>query len=174
MAAMALAVARHGLLETRVEDVISYATASRRTFYDHFANRTQCFLATYDAVRDDVLRSIAQNSPSLEGALGAVLEHFASWPSHAHVFLCDVYAVGPEGVRRHHETLSSIAASLRRCGGVDRRAPRPLTQHQRLHGAVGAVQHLILRSLAEDGAAALPKLAPALAALLRQAPRRGS
>src|SRR2546425_573697 len=48
--AMIEAVAGHGYHETTVADVIALAGVSRRAFYELFANKQDCFLATHDIV----------------------------------------------------------------------------------------------------------------------------
>jgi AcrR family transcriptional regulator len=46
--AIADCVAEHGYPETTVADVIARAGVSRRTFYEHFNDKEDCFLAAYD------------------------------------------------------------------------------------------------------------------------------
>jgi AcrR family transcriptional regulator len=46
--AMTDAVAEKGYAETSVADVIARAGVSRRTFYEHFTDKEDCFLAAYD------------------------------------------------------------------------------------------------------------------------------
>lgn len=49
-AAMVQAAAERGYVATTVEDVISRAGVSRRTFYEHYENRQDCLLAACDIV----------------------------------------------------------------------------------------------------------------------------
>ncbi|HXR61813.1 MAG TPA: helix-turn-helix domain-containing protein, partial [Solirubrobacterales bacterium] len=42
------AAAELGYLETNVQDVIDRAGVSRPTFYEHFSNKEDCFLAAFD------------------------------------------------------------------------------------------------------------------------------
>src|SRR3954467_6268439 len=42
------AVVQRGYSNTRVADVIAAAGVSRRSFYEHFRDLEDCFLATYD------------------------------------------------------------------------------------------------------------------------------
>src|SRR3954463_3168983 len=49
LVAMADAVAEKGYAHAAVADVIERAGVSRRTFYEHYANKEECFLAAYDA-----------------------------------------------------------------------------------------------------------------------------
>src|SRR3954447_16030257 len=45
--AMARAVATKGYAKVTVADIVSLAGVSRRTFYEHFADKEACFLETY-------------------------------------------------------------------------------------------------------------------------------
>jgi AcrR family transcriptional regulator len=47
--AIADSVAGKGYAETSVADVIALAGVSRRTFYEHFKDKEECFIAAYDA-----------------------------------------------------------------------------------------------------------------------------
>jgi AcrR family transcriptional regulator len=49
MCAIADSVAAKGYAATSVADVIALAGVSRRTFYEHFSDKEECFLAAYDA-----------------------------------------------------------------------------------------------------------------------------
>ena len=46
--AMVEVVAERGYPETRVVDIIERAGVSRKTFYELFADKEECFLAAYD------------------------------------------------------------------------------------------------------------------------------
>jgi AcrR family transcriptional regulator len=48
MAAMADSVAAKGYAATTVANVIALAGVSRKTFYEHFSDKEECFLAAYD------------------------------------------------------------------------------------------------------------------------------
>ncbi|MGK2938338.1 MAG: helix-turn-helix domain-containing protein [Solirubrobacteraceae bacterium] len=44
---MAAAIQERGLAASTVADVVRHARASRRTFYEHFRDRDDCYLAPY-------------------------------------------------------------------------------------------------------------------------------
>ena len=52
------AASRSGYAAMRIEDVIAIAGVSRRTFYDHFANKEEAFLAAYELVLDQLLSGV--------------------------------------------------------------------------------------------------------------------
>ena len=48
--AMIEAVATNGYERTSVKQVVGLAGVSRRSFYEQFANKQECFLATFDVI----------------------------------------------------------------------------------------------------------------------------
>ncbi|HLM86610.1 MAG TPA: TetR/AcrR family transcriptional regulator [Solirubrobacteraceae bacterium] len=79
--AMVEAVAAHGYEGTSVKQVIGLAGVSRRSFYEQFANKQACFLATFDVIARRELKQIrkaylAHGGP-LEDRTRAAFERFA-------------------------------------------------------------------------------------------------
>src|SRR4051812_42933268 len=70
---MVTAVAERGYAATTITDVVRHARVSRRTFYEHFADKEACFLAAYDAVSDAVLADIAGAAEEAAGWESRVL-----------------------------------------------------------------------------------------------------
>ena len=58
--AMIEVVAERGYPETRVVDVIGVAGVSRKTFYELFASKEDCFLAAYDVLLGNLLGDTAR------------------------------------------------------------------------------------------------------------------
>jgi AcrR family transcriptional regulator len=116
-----------GYLQTHVGDVLERSGASRRTFYRHFANREECFLAGYDAIVADLVRLLDEaGRASCDGENGvwdrplrerleAILRHFSQWPAHARVLLIEVSCAGPRGLERDERTHAALAAQLAAC-----------------------------------------------------------
>jgi AcrR family transcriptional regulator len=48
--AMVAAIAQNGYADTTIKQLVSLAGVSRTTFYRHFADKEQCFIATYDMI----------------------------------------------------------------------------------------------------------------------------
>src|SRR3954452_20760470 len=76
LVAMADAVADKGYANVAVADVIERAGVSRRSFYEHFTNKEDAFLAAYDGGVAGLLDAIAeaeeaaaQTAPGRDGAL---------------------------------------------------------------------------------------------------------
>ena len=112
LAAMVDATSEHGYAGTTVSGVVGLAGVSRATFYEHFADRDECFLAAYrerlEAVRCAV-RAAAASSPSTErpeAVLDVLLSELAARPAVARLILVEALAAPPE-IRRDHEQLIS-------------------------------------------------------------------
>ncbi|MFD3588124.1 TetR/AcrR family transcriptional regulator [Streptomyces sp. NPDC058683] len=56
--AMTASIVEVGYRETTVADIVRHARTSRRTFYEHFASKEECFVALLAAVNDEMLRRI--------------------------------------------------------------------------------------------------------------------
>ncbi|HEV7754135.1 MAG TPA: TetR/AcrR family transcriptional regulator [Baekduia sp.] len=167
LAAMAQRAAISGFLDVTVDDVIVAARASRRTFYEHFANREECLLASYDAICDDAMQLVGEAEPGLQPALAALLRYFAQWPAHARVLCVDILAAGPAGLARHEATMAQLAAEIVRYQDpAERPAPGMLRSDDVAHAVLGAVHRIVQRRLIDGRHASLPRLAPAICTLL--------
>jgi AcrR family transcriptional regulator len=96
------AVAQRGYSRTTVAHVIGLAGVSRRAFYEQFANKEACFLATYDIVvaraRKVMLDAWAREhgwANRVHGACRGLLDHVAGSPNGPRLVLVDSLGVGP-------------------------------------------------------------------------------
>src|SRR6059058_6194143 len=94
--AIANAVAEKGYASATVADVVSRAGVSRKTFYEHFRDKEECFLAAFDAGVDTLLEAItSQRRDSWLGLMRArsraYLDMLASEPAFARTFLIEVF-----------------------------------------------------------------------------------
>ncbi len=101
------AVSQRGYKDTTVAHVIGFAGVSRRAFYELFANKQDCFLATYDIV---VARSRKRVLDAWSGERGwanrvhagtkALLDDVAESPKGPRLVLVDALGVGPPARER--------------------------------------------------------------------------
>jgi TetR/AcrR family transcriptional regulator len=118
--AMVEAVATNGYGRTSVKQVVSLAGVSRRAFYEQFANKQECFLATLDLIAAQAMSRVVATYRSTDGpleqrlgiALGAFAEIVRDNPKGARVMLVDAPSVGPAGWDRLTETLSAFEERL--------------------------------------------------------------
>ncbi|WP_027007622.1 TetR/AcrR family transcriptional regulator [Conexibacter woesei] len=105
---MAEAIREHGSLRpVTVAEVVRNAKTSRRTFYQHFADRDACFLALFDVVSEALLLRIADAATGdapfaerSEAALGAYLEAVAAEPVLTRACIQETPSIGPDGLAR--------------------------------------------------------------------------
>jgi AcrR family transcriptional regulator len=170
--AMGTAVAEKGYGHVAVADVIERAGVSRKTFYEQFSNKEECFLAAYDTEADRLLAAIDEASAAaapdwLAAGLAGTeryLAELASRPAFARTFLVEVLAAGPAAVAHRADVHRRFAAQLRRIHDAAR-GDLPELPEQPDHvfaACVGAVNELVTEHLASRGAESLPSLTAAV------------
>jgi AcrR family transcriptional regulator len=168
IAACSQQVQERGYEETTVATIIKAAAVSRRTFYEHFADKEACFIATYDLLVDHLRARIfaafeaeAEWPLQMRAALGEMLGFFAAEPGLARLALVEPLAAGPPVSEHHRETVASFAPLLaggREVAGGD--APTAETEEAVVAGIAG----LVTRRIVAGEAAGLPQLLPELLA----------
>ncbi|MGI8680192.1 MAG: TetR/AcrR family transcriptional regulator [Jatrophihabitans sp.] len=110
--AMAEAMAEKGYVSTSVADVISRAGVSRQTFYAQFSSKQDCFVNVLDTAATVILTTLddamADSGPPVERIgplLAAYLETIANNSAIARVCMLEVYAAGPDALRRRAAVL---------------------------------------------------------------------
>ena len=168
LAATALVTARRGYAETTVAEIHDAAGVSRRTFYEHFANKEQAFLAAYDEVSQQLLRDVegalADARSFAEGVtscLAAFLEFVANEPTFAQLCIVEVLSAGPEALDRRNKTMRAFAELVERGAAlcVPDASPPALTAQT----IVGGIYEVVYSRLVENRTDELPGLLPDLA-----------
>lgn len=114
--AVAQAVAESGYVEMSVEAIVARAGVSRRTFYEHFKNKEDAFLAAYDAVVRQQARHIRRAyfeettvQDRLRAGIRAYMEFTASQPDVARMCIVEVLAAGPRAMAKRNEAMQMFA-----------------------------------------------------------------
>jgi AcrR family transcriptional regulator len=76
MDALALAAAEKGYAAVTIADIVGPARVSKRTFYEHFADKEECLLALYEDTCDDLMRVL----------LDATVPPDQPWPDRVRAF----------------------------------------------------------------------------------------
>jgi AcrR family transcriptional regulator len=163
---MVRVVGRKGYKLTSVADVIEEAGTSRTTFYKHFDDKHECFLAAYDLVVERVLDEVIANcdgeQPWLErvrSGLETIVDLFALDPELARTAIVEVAAAGADARQRHWNAISRFTEFLE--DGRELAGERELPENIALMAA-GAVSGLIFDELLTGRAERLPELLPDL------------
>jgi AcrR family transcriptional regulator len=119
VAAMAASVEERGYRDTTVADVVRLARTSRRTFYEHFQDRADCFLALFDATNEEVIATVAAavdaSAPwgqQVDQALGAYLDVVVSRPALFQSFVRELPALGERGAEHQLSAIERFARQL--------------------------------------------------------------
>jgi AcrR family transcriptional regulator len=171
-------VAEKGYPTATVADVVARAGVSRRTFYEEFDDKLDCFLAAYETGANAVLAEIEEQLGALRGAdratrlragLDVYLRALADEPELARVLIVDIVGVGPEALEVRERVRMRFTGHWRGVG---------LEDDTMLRALVGGIAELVQREILEGRTAELPKLRPSLerfaAAVLRGAGERGN
>jgi AcrR family transcriptional regulator len=166
--AMIECVSKDGYGATRVADVIAQAGVSRKTFYEHFANKQDCLLATYDLISNEAMRHVevayreAQGWPGrVESAIGALFEAALANPGALRLSLIEIAAVGPAGIERRERSLERFENVIR--DGLELAPGGGVVSDVTLKALVGGLSRVLYRRVARIDDEELRALVPDLA-----------
>lgn len=161
------AVAEHGYSATTIARITAAAKISRRTFYEYFEGKEDCFLAAYGMIETHVLDAMLAAPGAGEpwpdrvrARLAALLDALARDSAIARCFLVEPLAAGGEVAARYREAMQLVAATLR-----PEPPPSELNMEIRDQALIGGIATLIVRRLNSGGAARLSELLPDLTEL---------
>jgi AcrR family transcriptional regulator len=174
---LAAAIAEKGYAAVTIADVVRGARVSKRTFYEHFADKEACFLALYAETSDELLELIAAATAGAEGpwearigaAARAYFERVAGEPELIRAALLEIQAAGPrarvlrrEVQRRYADQLRAFSeAALLDGEGVTALTPALAT------AVVGGLNELMLEAVEAGRAERIGELADAATELIR-------
>jgi AcrR family transcriptional regulator len=176
--AVTRAVAHKGYARVTVSDVVSAAGVSRRTFYEQFKDKEDCFLAAYATgtevlIRDMVEASLALGPDAhwrdvLKVAIDSYVGGLAGDPEFARTFLVDVLGAGPAAVALRGQVYERFVEQYTI---LARRAARQEPEigevpEVYLRALVGGIGELVQQHLLTKDAKTLPELAPILVQLV--------
>lgn len=147
--AIAEVVALRGYGAATVADVVEHAGVSRKTFYEHFRDKEDCFLVAYDTGVEVLMATMRAGEP-----IRAYLETLSAEPAFARTFLIEIGAAGPRAITRRQQVHEAFAAMI----GDELEAL----------AAVGALNEVVTREVAAGRTAELPALEPQLTSILER------
>lgn len=173
---MAQSVAEKGYADTTIADVVREASVSRRTFYEQFGDKAECFIALYEAASHNVLQVLRDAidpahgwEEQLERALGAYFGTMASNPVLMRTLFTEILALGPEGLearRRTNRELADFMLTVVNEGGSKRVTP------ELAMAVVGGIHELVLQAIEEGRVARLGELTGTAAQLVKAVAHR--
>jgi AcrR family transcriptional regulator len=159
-------VAKHGYGDASVADVIDVAGVSRRTFYEHFSDKEDCFLTAYEVLSSRLVESMktaGATKPSGAGRRRAQIEKFIAVLEHeplsARVFMVDVLGAGMRALRAREDVNARFALAVL----------GPAVSPLRRAAIVGAVNAVIVGKLLDRQVEELPRLVSPLCSFIERA-----
>ena len=174
--AMAHAVAAKGYAATTVADVVGGAGVSRKTFYEHFQDKEDCFLAAFDAGVQSLVDTVEHATLEAEGewrnhiraGVRAYLGALAAVPDFARTFLIEVLAAGPRALERRgevHARFATLLKTLHESYRADHPDEIPELPDEVFTAVVGAVNELVSDRVRKGRTAELVELEPVISYL---------
>jgi AcrR family transcriptional regulator len=158
LAAAEQLIAEKGAAATTIEAIVKEAGVSSVTFYEHFRDKEECFVAAFDAALAE-LSTVAREAVTVEmpwpervrAGLAALLEAIDAEPARARLCLVEAQQGGPLMRARYDEALDAVAAEL----------PDPLGQ-----AIVGGLAWLLRERLELGGGGSAQDLLPRMAEVI--------
>ena len=148
---MGLAVAAKGYAETTIADIVREAGVSRRSFYEHFATKSDCLLALYKAGSRRALSVLAEavdpDQPwqtQVEPSLVAYLTYRSQAPALLRMLFVDIVGMGPEGLAARAEINREIARWIQ--AATHEQGKLPISTELAMT-VIGGINELVLRSI---------------------------
>ncbi len=153
---MAHAVSRKGYGDTTIADIVSEASVSRRTFYEHFTSKAECLIALYEAASHNALKVLRDaidpahlSQARVETALRAYLGAMASSPVLVRTLFIEILHLGPEGLEARRRVNRELADFIVQTVDVT---------PQLAMAIVGGINELVLEYIEQDKVAQLEEL----------------
>ncbi len=148
LTAMVEEAAERGAGSVTVANVVARSGVSRRTFYEIFEDREDCFLAAFDDAIEQVAQRVVpayreqrQWGDAMRAALTQLLGSFEEDPRLGRLLVVEALGAGPRALERRRRVVDVLSGAVQE-GGRDARSgkePAPLTAE----GVVGAVLSVV-------------------------------
>jgi AcrR family transcriptional regulator len=173
---MARAVADKGYADTTIADIVREASVSRRTFYEHFEGKSECFVALYEAASHNLLKVLrGAIDPAkdwrdqVDLALTAYLEGMSQNPVLLRTLFMEILGLGPQGLAARRRVNLEVAGFMLHVvnGARDETAPHSPLSAELAMAVVGGINELVLHAIEEGRADVLQELVAPAGKLLR-------
>lgn len=169
IAGLAEAIAENGYSGTTIAHITRHAAVSRRTFYEHFNSKDECFVAAYDTVMEELVGRVSTAFEAeddwphaVKAGIGAMLEFLAAEPHLARLCMVEALVAGPVVVERYDAAIQSFVPYFQT--GREGRPPEvlarlsPTTEEALVGGMVSLISRRIIAGKAEQLEELLPDL----------------
>lgn len=164
LAATEQLIAERGCGGTTIEAIIKLAKVSSVTFYEHFEDKEECFVAAFDwavgetrmKLRDAALEELPWEEQVRQG-LGALLAMVAAKPARSRMCLVEAPMGGPVLQARYEAALGAAEAKLREGRALPTAAELPETVEE---ATIGGLAWLLRERLELERGRGVQELLP--------------
>jgi len=169
IAGLAEAVAENGYAGTTIAHITRHAAVSRRTFYEHFSSKDECFVAAYGTVMEQLRERVADAFEeqrewprAVRAGLAAMLNFLAAEPNLARLCMVEALVAGPVVVERYDAAIQSLVPYFkagregRSAEVIDRLSPS--TEEALVGGMVSLISRRIIAGRSAELESLLPDL----------------
>ena len=169
IAGLAEAVAEKGYGGTTIADITRHAAVSRRTFYEHFDGKDECFVAAFDTVSEQLRERVDESfkaeddwAHAARAGIGAMLTFLAAEPNLVRLAMVEALVAGPVVVERYDAAVQTFIPYF--AAGREGRPKKVLkrlsdsTEEALVGGMVSLVSRRIVAGQAEELESLLPDL----------------
>ncbi|OJU83628.1 MAG: hypothetical protein BGO11_20405 [Solirubrobacterales bacterium 70-9] len=169
IAGLAEAVAEKGYGGTTIADITRHAAVSRRTFYEHFDGKDECFVAAFDTVTEQLRERVEEAyqaeddwADGIRAGIAAMLAFLSSEPNLARLGIVEALVAGPVVVERYDAAVQTFLPYLE--AGRDGRPKKVLdrlsdsTEEALVGGMVSLISRRIVAGQTDELESLLPDL----------------
>jgi AcrR family transcriptional regulator len=169
IAGLAEAIDENGYSGTTIAHITRHAAVSRRTFYEHFSSKDECFVAAYDTVIGELRERVEQAFEeedewpyAVRAGIGAMLRFLAAEPPLARLCMVEALVAGPVMVERYDSAIQSFVPYFR--SGREGRSPEvlarlsPTTEEALVGGMMSLISRRIIAGKTDELESLLPDL----------------
>jgi AcrR family transcriptional regulator len=163
-AATVACVAAKGYEATTVADLLEISGVSRSAFYEHFRDKEDCLVATFEALAEKSIELVDGElgkdgswEDRARDAMHALFDRIVDQPAAARLCFCDVYTVGERGrqaVERSMESFATVAGEA-----IGQIRDGDALPDEMVRGVLGGAQLIIQSHLLRDEVDSLPQYA---------------
>jgi AcrR family transcriptional regulator len=157
MLGLADSVGEKGYAATTIADIVAHARVSKRTFYEHFADKEECLLVMYEHVCEQLLQVLRAEGgrefppwrERVRATVFAYLSVIEAMPAVYRTLMVDIQAAGPRAFalrKRMQLRCAEVLRELVEQGRVTEPEVRPLSLPVAL-AIVGGINELLLHAL---------------------------
>jgi AcrR family transcriptional regulator len=163
--AVPLSVEEKGYLALTVDDICRWAGVSRRTFYENYRDKPDCFLASYRHHAQELMVAVGTASAAGDDpqerarfALQALLRYLTERPAVARMAVIEVMAAGPAALAERDQAVALLTSLI---GPLVLEQAHDQPPQLLLEVVSGAILQLIYGAVLAGRCAELEELLPA-------------